>query len=329
MSNNRRADAPESVSGAEQIRDPLSRSRQSRKDTIKRLIIFLVISFVPFIVIVPILCAYFGEPIYASTDPDISVVTYCLGVFGMMIPSCANLITRLVTGEGFKNSYLGANFKGKMGYWIASVAVKLAESVICLLLMWALFADGMSFSDTFPGIDTQNTGLLMIQLAFTVVIFFPAFGEEWGWRGYMMPKLFELMPKPAAVIVGGVIWGLWHAPLTIAGHNFGVDYLGYPFVGIGLMCLMCVLMNTFLTLLTEKTRSIYPATFCHAVNNNLQPTILLSIFGSEAALDKIASVDVIPGAAVSLSVSAAVFAVSFVLLIRTDKKSMKSFDKAA
>lgn len=92
-----------------------------------------------------------------------------------------------------------------------------------------------------------------------------------------MPKLLEVMPKPVAVIVGGVIWGLWHAPLTISGHNFRLDYKFYTWLGILLMCVFCILMNAFLTLLTERTKSVYPAAFCHAINNNINAVILLRL----------------------------------------------------
>ena len=59
------------------------------------------------------------------------------------------------------------------------------------------------------------------------------------------------------------------------------------------MCLMCIFMNAFLTLLTEKTGSIYPASFCHMVNNNLGSTVLIMIAGSEAltsALEKASNI---------------------------------------
>ena len=252
-----------------------------RRKTIFRLVIFCVLAFVPFWVILPVMNAHFGEPVYMSEAAQPAV--YALGLFGMLIPSVAHLITRLVTGEGFRNTYLGVNIRGNGKWYLASVWVKLAESAIGALLIWRLFAGELSFREAFPLDDPKAlTGMLLLQLAFTLVVFFPAFGEEWGWRGYMMPKLLRLMPKWAAVLLGGVIWGLWHAPLTVAGHNFGVDYAGYPWVGIGEMCLMCVLINAFLTLLTERTKSIYPASFCHMVSNNIGSEVLILLAGSDA-----------------------------------------------
>ena len=195
----------------------------SKKDTIKRLVIYLLIAFIPFWIIIPILNSVYGEPIYASEKA--ATAAYAVGVFGMLVPSVAHLITRLVTKEGFKNSYLGLNFKGNAKYYIASVAVKLVEAVIGSIFLWQVFAGDLSFSEAFS-FDRMNirTGTLLLQISASIIIFFPAFGEEWGWRGYMMPKLTELMGKPAAIIAGGIIWGLWHALLTIEGHNFGVDY---------------------------------------------------------------------------------------------------------
>ncbi|MBQ9843166.1 MAG: CPBP family intramembrane metalloprotease [Oscillospiraceae bacterium] len=252
-----------------------------RKMTVLRLVIFCVLAFVPFWIILPAMNAHFGEPVYMSEAAQPAV--YALGLFGMLIPSVAHLITRLVTGEGFRNTYLGVNIRGNGKWYLASVWVKLAESAIGALLIWRLFAGELSFREAFPLDDPKAlTGMLLLQLAFTLVVFFPAFGEEWGWRGYMMPKLLQLMPKWAAVLLGGVLWGLWHAPLTVAGHNFGVDYVGYPWVGIGEMCLMCVLINAFLTLLTERTKSIYPASFCHMVSNNIGSEVLILLAGSDA-----------------------------------------------
>jgi len=40
------------------------------------------------------------------------------------------------------------------------------------------------------------------------------FGEEFGWRGYLLPRLAPLGGISAAIITG-VIWGLWHTPVIV------------------------------------------------------------------------------------------------------------------
>ena len=289
-----------------------------KKLTVKRLVIFCVIAFLPFIVIVPILNAHYGEPIYECEEAAAAV--YALGVFGMLIPSISNIITRLVTKEGFKNSYLGLNIEKNGKYYAAAVWVQLAETVLGSLLIWLVFLNGMSFSEVFVFDDMKaNTGAILLTIAASIILFFPGFGEEWGWRGYMMPKLFELMPKPAAIVVGGIIWGLWHAPLTVSGHNFPTDHTGYPFVGILLMCLFCILANAFLTFITERTRSIYPASFSHMVNNNFAAGSMFILFGTEATIEKVSDISNVSAILVTLPVSAVVAVISVIMLMKKEK----------
>lgn len=253
----------------------------NKKLTLKRVIIFCVIAFVPFWIIVPILNSVYGRMLY--TVEEAAAAIYALGALGMFIPAIANLITRFVTKEGFGDSYLALNVKGKAGYYAAAIIVKPVEAFLEMFLFCKVFLPGYSFRELFLGKDISPIiASVFLQLAVSIIVFFPAFGEEWGWRGYLGPKLKELIGMPASFIVGGIIWGLWHAPLTMAGHNFGIDYPLYPWAGIGLMCVMCIMMNAFLTLLTERTKSIYPASFCHMINNNLQAEMLIAVFVSEA-----------------------------------------------
>ena len=53
-----------------------------------------------------------------------------------------------------------------------------------------------------------------------------AFGEEVGWRGWLLPALRPLGVWPA-LLTSGAIWGLWHSPLILLGYNFGLtDWRG-------------------------------------------------------------------------------------------------------
>lgn len=293
-----------------------------KKRTIIRLVIFLVIAFLPFWIIVPLMHNAFGGSIYMVEEAGAAV--YALGVFGMMIPSVAVMITRLITKEGFKDSYLALNFKGNAHWYIAAVVVKLVEGVIVTLIIWAMFSDGLSFSEAFSFDDMPTKiGAIILQLSASIILFIPAFGEEWGWRGYMMPKLTELFGKPAAVVIGGILWGLWHAPLTVEGHNFGTDHPLHPWIGIGLMCVNCVLFNAFLTLLTERTKSIYPASFCHMVNNNFAGGALIVLFGTEAMIGRLATLDNVE---VMLKIASPMYAVvaviSMILLLKGKKEKI-------
>jgi membrane protease YdiL (CAAX protease family) len=86
-----------------------------------------------------------------------------------------------------------------------------------------------------------------------------AFGEEWGWRGYLLPRLLPL-GQWRALLASGVIWGLWHAPIILLGAN----YPGHPILGI----LAMIGLNTIIGILLNWTRlatgSVWPAVLGHA-----------------------------------------------------------------
>jgi membrane protease YdiL (CAAX protease family) len=156
--------------------------------------------------------------------------------------------------------------------------------------------------------------LWLTAVALSAIIMY--FGEKFGWRGYMFPKLKELMGTTKALIVSGIIWGLWHTPMLIDGHNFGKDATLYPFSNILLMCVFCFFMGAFLTYLTERTNSIYPAAIAHALTNNVAG-ILEGFMISDEAAESLSHIQIILMLYIPIAV---VGIVAFVLLTREKKR---------
>ena len=250
----------------------------NKKIELKRLLVYLAFSFglawVWFLV----------TNIRFETWQEMSDARESFIALGMLAPLLAHILTRLVTKEGFKlhgkdSMMLGISLKD--GKWIFFVLAILlpwfyneARNAVAFLISKELFDP-----EYYVSLGIEKRMLAIFPLAAIIsgtLVSFAAFGEEAGWRGYMMPKLLKLFGaddnknlrgKILAVIVGGIIWGLWHAPLTCTGHNFGTDYPGFPFVGIAKMCLLCILLGIILTYITVKSGSVWPAAIMHAVNN--------------------------------------------------------------
>jgi len=107
-----------------------------------------------------------------------------------------------------------------------------------------------------------------------------AFGEEIGWRGFLLRE-FQAIGFWKASLLIGVIWGLWHAPLTIfAGHN----YPSTPIFGVLMMTLFSVLMSPILSFITIKSRSIFPAAFFHGVINGSVSLGIMVVAGGNPEL---------------------------------------------
>ena len=256
-----------------------------KKVQLKRLIIYLVLAFglawgYEFI--------FIGNGfVWNMKDPD-SVRLISLVSLGMLAPAIAHVLTRAFTKERFKpagkdSMMLGINLdEGKWKIFLFAILIPLVYSAAADFLV-CISTPGVFDTNVLPDSGMPNSMALLIPVSSVsngVIVSFAAFGEEFGWRAYMMPKLKSLMGRYPALIVGGVIWGLWHAPLTCIGHNFGTEYPGFPYTGIILMCLYCILLGGILTYVTEKTGSVWPAAFLHGVNN-ASPSILAAFMNAE------------------------------------------------
>ncbi|MGN0319130.1 MAG: CPBP family intramembrane glutamic endopeptidase [Lachnospira sp.] len=256
----------------------------------KRLLIYLILSFglTWIIFFVYILTGNKWD----GSNPKLESFT----ALGMLMPVLAHVLTRWFTKEGFamtgKDSMmLGISLKNKKWkYYVFAMLVPWIYFEIWHAI--ALLVSPEMFDPEYYkvyGIDKNLVWLMPLNGIITsAVISFAAFGEEGGWRGYMMPKLINIFGIKKAVLIGGIIWGLWHAPLTCVGHNFGTDYPGFPYLGILLMCIDCTLMGIMLTYITMKSGSVWPAAIMHAVNNS-NPGILVLFTNTEKATGIIAN----------------------------------------
>ncbi|MDD3193727.1 MAG: CPBP family glutamic-type intramembrane protease [Oscillospiraceae bacterium] len=206
----------------------------------------------------------------------------CLGVFSlcMLFPALCSILTRLITREGFSDLYLKPHFKGHWRYYLAgllgpSILIVIGAAVYFLLFPRQFDPNMTALSQSLAaqGIDIGALGSLMIvQLAFGAVaggiINLPfALGEELGWRGYLLPQLCKNMPAGKAVLLSGIIWGLWHAPMIAMGHNYGVGYPTAPWGGILAMIVFCIVGGTFFSYLALQTKSALPAALGHGALN--------------------------------------------------------------
>jgi uncharacterized protein len=108
--------------------------------------------------------------------------------------------------------------------------------------------------------------LVLIQMASLLIApglsAFVAFGEEWGWRGFLLPKLLPLGQWPALLLTG-VLSGLWYSPVVLLGY----DYPLHPKFGVILMTIYCVIFGILLGWLRLETGSVWPAAIGHGALN--------------------------------------------------------------
>ncbi|MGI5270628.1 CPBP family intramembrane glutamic endopeptidase [Nonomuraea sp. CA-218870] len=126
-----------------------------------------------------------------------------------------------------------------------------------------------------PAPDAPQTAvvlqLLLGVLAGPLLNAIPSLGEEWGWRGYLVPRLTGTRGVVAGLVLSGVIWGAWHAPLTLLGYN-------YPNLGAGAAVYFigfCVVAGVILGWLRLRSGSVWPAVVAHGSLNATVGVVLL------------------------------------------------------
>jgi len=156
-----------------------------------------------------------------------------------------------------------------------TIAVVLLSLAVAALLGWVSldlvnfsgFAEMLRSTPAGP-VDLPPLGLVVLAqlismpIAAATINAVAAFGEEIGWRGFLVPALRRFGTWPA-LLMSGAVWGLWHAPIILLGYNFARTDL----TGVLLMTAGCVAWGVLFGWLRLRSGSVWPAVFAHGALN--------------------------------------------------------------
>lgn len=237
-----------------------------KKDIVTYLLLVFGLSVIPYLLI------------YAAGGTDSNWVMLL-----MWVPALAGVIAKLIKRQSpFKG--IGWNPLKSFKWMLLALVIPLLVSAVYLLLLFLLrqaeYEPGFIITEgskvTITGVAMvfggapQNIfmlignfllsffiGNLFYMLAFTL-------GEEYGWRGYLQPLFIDGFGVKKGLLLLGLVWGYWHLPGILMGHNFPE----YPWLGgIILMPLACVGLSFAFGTSYLKTGVIWiPAMFHSAFN---------------------------------------------------------------
>lgn len=144
----------------------------------------------------------------------------------------------------------------------------------CLLPLIYLLVPYTIFWLIRPG-SLVTHGISLFSLLFTLVIgifisLLSAIGEEIGWRGFMVPALYERVGLEKTLLISGLFWCCWHLPLLIFGDYMSGTPLWYQIPAF-ILCIFPV--GVMAGILTVRTGSVWPAAFLHAAHNDYDQMI--------------------------------------------------------
>ncbi|MCD4802657.1 MAG: CPBP family intramembrane metalloprotease [Anaerolineales bacterium] len=233
-------------------------------------IVFLAVAFIPawILFLLPVFLRMAGIEETATVE----LVAWSAA---MWMPGLGAIIATML-GEKKELKTLGLGKLGKkkiyLWAWLVPILAVLVTGVVSWLFGWGKFDPTFQLIrqavEGLPDVPETALPLLLtaqIAAALTVAPLFNtlfALGEELGWRGYLLPKLLPLGQIPA-MLISGVIWGIWHAPAILQGHNYPEN----PVLGVGMMIVFTVLLGIIFSWLYLKTKSPWAPALAHGTVN--------------------------------------------------------------
>jgi membrane protease YdiL (CAAX protease family) len=195
----------------------------------------------------------------------------------MFIPGIIAWFFMRKSYEGFKNIGWGL---GNRVYLIAAVFVPLVCTVGLILLFQGLGWATLTVFTMENGLITSKVSLLLgnqpqgiwfftlnLAASFTQISLIGslfAFGEEFGWRGYLQGKMTQGYGVTRGLILLGVLWGYWHLPLILMGFTFpNMPVLG----GFVLFPISTVFMAIYHGWIYLRSKSIWAPVLSHGAFN--------------------------------------------------------------
>jgi membrane protease YdiL (CAAX protease family) len=135
-----------------------------------------------------------------------------------------------------------------------------------------VFGQDVELSETLPSGITPHTMILLYFVGgLTVLNILPGMitglGEEFGWRGLMFSRLYDVRPW-MAFVVGGLIWYLWHLPLALVMPHQVLPSPSQQAILIIPAAIGVICTNVYLAYVYVKTQNILVAALAHIVLNN-------------------------------------------------------------
>lgn len=199
-------------------------------------------------------------------DRLLAYLVYNLGQFGPLL--AAFLVTAAIYGRAGVRDLLARTLKWRVAprWYLTVLAIPLI--LVGISLAAALLVDGFNLGPFAPKVSW----VLFVPFLLYMIVF-TGLAEEPGWRGFALPHLQANYSAARSSWILGLIWGVWHFPMSL-----------YMFLEQPLMLIPNLIMLTLAivgwtivnTWVYNNTRSVFLIILLHGWFNTLQSYMILS-----------------------------------------------------
>jgi len=163
---------------------------------------------------------------------------------GAFSSSLAAIILAAVEGrKGGVRELLGRFLIWRVGIrWWAFAILFGAIPAVAVLYLFSLFG-GPAF--TLAGLKPLSSFVPLLIMLFVAA----GMGEEFGWRGFAMPRLQARYNALTSSLIIGLLWGMWHIPLFLTKGTIQAQWLAevgwIAVVGYAAFCMVWSIQYTW------------------------------------------------------------------------------------
>lgn len=198
------------------------------------------------------------------------VITATVNAAGMLLliisPILMMVLLRFFGGDGWQDAGLRLKFKESWRWYLFSLFVYpvTITLVIGLGVLFGLTTINRDWHTLFPVFSAGIATQLLPKMLFALF-------EEWGWRGYLEPRLAALtVPDIWRHLFVGLIWALWHFPLILA-----TPYTELPYALFFPLFVVAVILSAIVYgQLRKASGTVWTAVLMHGIGNTFGGAIL-------------------------------------------------------
>ncbi len=215
---------------------------------------------------------------FSDINHILVVIAYSLAVYGPLVG--ALIATRMVSGKPGIAELWGRIIKWRIGtrWYLVVALIALALAIVPFFLVTLTPLAKFDSSGLFA-LAPFILPLLLWQILTS------GFGEEPGWRGFLLPKLQARFGGEKYIWLLGLSWAIWHYPFT-AYHTLS-SMVDVPVPAMIVTVIFALAGNTMSLIgmtytyvwLSNNTKSVFLAILFHAAVNAMNTVVLVSIEG--------------------------------------------------
>ncbi len=194
--------------------EPSPASRTSNTDPKKTIATFLILT-----VFFSGIFWYLTAQTPLMKDNGGRLMLYAVGA--MWGPTFAAVVTRLVWQRNLRGFALGI---GDKKWLLVGTLLPIGAGLLMFGTAWISGIAPFGSDMTATVLSATFIPAFLAAIAFNL---FAAAGEEFGWRGFLVPEMARCMSFTRLALLSGAIWTAWHFPGMLIGGYHGTGPLWY------------------------------------------------------------------------------------------------------